>query len=139
MPKKTKPAAYFKQQFESYDDMVQYIISSIVEDEGAAHFVMTHCLELFNHVYPHVSMLHHKLVVDCIYITCNALGIKITSRAMQDTTKRLFGFNIRPEPFKWAVPFIPTISAMLKCEIHDLPLRGASGETVGSGKSSRLS
>ena len=50
-----------------------------------------------------------------------------------------FGFNIKPEPFKWAVPFIPTISAMLKCEIHDLPLRGASGETVGSGKSSRLS
>jgi hypothetical protein len=149
--KSLTPASRLKAQFDSYDDMVERITENIVSSAGfTLVYVGNAAKELYNELHPiarssykHARgqvieghILPHKMVVDCVYLACNAGGVRISSRRVQHLMLEIFKVGIRPEPWKWTTPHLDRICEILKCCPDDLPLRGAVGGVVESGDSS---
>ena len=134
-----KPAHDFRKRFDSANDLAKFVVRAIIEDTGSSVVIENTALKLFNALNMHLNTAPHKLVVECIYLTLNSVGIPTTVREMNEITKRLFGFRIRPEPYRWIDGESDTVCKMLKCDPTDLPMRGATGEVMGSSTSSRIS
>ena len=148
--KSLTPASRLKAQFDSYDDMVEHITKNIVSSAGTADYIGNAAKELYNELhsiarssYKHAKgqvieghVLPHKMVVDCVYLACNAGGVRISARRVQHLMLELFKVKVRPEPWKWATPHLDRICEILMCIPADLPLRGAVGGVVESGDSS---
>ena len=134
-----KPAYDFRKRFDSANDLAKFVVRAIVDDTGSSVIVENTTLKLFNALNMRLNTAPHKLVVECMYLTLNSIGISISVRKMNGITKRLFGFRIRPEPYRWIDGEMDTVCKMLKCDPTDLPLRGATGEVMGSSASSGTS
>ena len=127
------PAAKLKSQFDSYEQMINTIVSSITSLEGAPQMFSSVANKLCNRLLQeNMGVLPHKLAVDSLYLTCNALGVPIGAKRMGRLCKKLFQVNTRPEVHKWIhrEGKIDIVCEILKCEPSDLPMRGASGETM---------
>ncbi len=134
-----KPAYDFRKRFDSVNDLAKFVCSSYIEDEGVSVIAQQMALKLFNALNLRLNTSPHKLVVECIYLTLNAIGVPTTVRQVSEKTTKLYGFRIRPEPYRWIADEMDTVCKMLKCEPTDLPLRGALGGVMASGTSSGLS
>ena len=147
------PASRLKKQFDSYDDMVEQMAQAITSETGSADYIADLVKTLYHEMEPIARSTYkhsrgevkdgyirpHKLVVDCVYLVCNAEGIKITVRGIAEYTDQLFNIKIRPEPYKWVYPHLDRICEMLKCGTGDLPVRGASGASMESSSGSNTS
>ena len=144
------PASRLKARFESYDDMVDQMTESIVSKSGSADYIGESAKMLYAEIHPiarstykhgkgtvvNAKLLPHKMVVDSVYLTCNAYGVRISARAMQDLTSKLFKVKIRPEPHKWITPHLDRVCEILKCCPDDLPVRGTTSEVMEGGSRS---
>ena len=135
----TNPAYEFRKRFDSSNDLAKYVASAIVDEIGASIFVQNLSLKLFNALNFRVNTSPPKLIVDCLYLSLNSIGTRIRVRDKSAMTKELFGFRIRPEPYRWIDGESEIVCKMLKCDPTDLPLRGATGEVMGSSASSGTS
>lgn len=126
MATKKNKVAEFRSQFDRADDMVRWIGQQINDWFNAPTSVVSLSLKLFHkfNLEP-INVIPHKLAIDCLYITYNALGYRITVRELERKTEEIIGFKVRPEPKKWVEPFTDVICEMLNCELSDLPLRVA--------------
>ena len=134
-----KPAHDFRKRFDSANDLAKFVVRAVIDDTGSSVVIESTALKLFNALNMHLNTAPHKLVVECIYLTLNSVGITTTVRDMNDITTRLFGFRTRPEPYRWIDGELDTVCKMLKCDPTDLPMRGALGGTMGSSASSGIS
>ena len=134
-----KPAYDFRKRFDNAIDLAKYVSKAVVDETGTSVIVENTAMKLFHALNLRLNTTPHKLVVDCLYLTMNAIGVPITARGMSSITTKLFGFRIRPEPYRWIQNEWDTVCKMLKCDPCDLPLRGATGEVMGSSASSGIS
>ena len=120
-------------QFDTYNDLVGYMVRHMVDDEGRADCIAEKAMDLHNrlsHFSNPTFRAPHKLAVECFYITTNALGAPISRRATSDLSDKLFGQKTRPEPHQWCTPYIRLICEVLICDPADLPFRGPQDATM---------
>tara|TARA_R100001440_G_scaffold8504_4_gene16262 strand:+ start:1714 stop:2094 length:381 start_codon:yes stop_codon:yes gene_type:complete len=55
----------------------------------------------------------HALYVDCIYIVCKKIGVKVTSRGIATKTKEALGIGTQPRPREWSSQFQELIDKVL--------------------------
>jgi hypothetical protein len=144
------PVSRLIAQFNSYDDMIDSIIESIVSKSGGADYIGKTAKMLYSELHPIARSTYkhgkgtvvdtkvkpHKMVVDCIYLVCNTEGMRVSIRDIETLMDKLFKVKVRPEPHKWITPHLDRVCEILKCCPDDLPVRGTTGEAMeGSGGS----
>ena len=120
-------------KFDTYNDLVGYMVHHMVDDEGRADFIAKKAMELHHEISKPPNPTHrapHKLAVECFYITTNALGAPISRRATSELSDKLFGQKTRPEPHQWCYPYTKMICEVLICDPADLPFRGPQDATM---------
>tara|TARA_R100000995_G_C3436666_1_gene101205 strand:+ start:221 stop:559 length:339 start_codon:yes stop_codon:yes gene_type:complete len=55
----------------------------------------------------------HGLMVDCLYLSANKNGIKISARKMTELTLKIFDVGTQPIPSKWKKDFLDLIEEYL--------------------------
>ena len=82
MAKKSELVA-FRKQFDTASDMVSWLASEINDWFQAPQPVMALALKLFHKVnLEPINVMAHKLILDCIYLTFNGLGYRLTIREL---------------------------------------------------------
>lgn len=123
MAKKSELIA-FRKRFDTASDMVSWISSQINDWFQAPQPVMALALKLFHKVnLEPINVMAHKLILDCIYLTFNGLGYRLTIRELVKKSDDIIGIKVRPEPHKWARPYMDVICDTLNCLPSDLPMR----------------